>query len=75
MSQVLGGRGDYRGPVERQVCLLVQVLMLASLVLANKVDSVVAAAQRQELGLCAKCGGLNDTDTCRESDCPLRQGR
>ena len=51
-----------------------QGVMIASYFLAKYADTYVAAAQRQELGLCTKCGGLNEGDVarCPVEACPRR---
>lgn len=36
------------------------------------IDEYVAVSQRRQLGICEKCGGLNDRDSCAEVDCPQR---
>uniref|UniRef100_A0A061R9C7 Uncharacterized protein n=1 Tax=Tetraselmis sp. GSL018 TaxID=582737 RepID=A0A061R9C7_9CHLO len=46
------------------------VLMVAAFYLTRNFDEWVAVQQREELGLCAKCGGLNDPEECREGGCP-----
>ena len=47
-------------------------MLLASYFLSSKVDEAIARGQREELGLCVECGGLNNVDTCDEARCPLR---
>lgn len=47
--------------------------MLASVLLATKVDLFIARAQRRDLGLCEDCGGLNDPDLCKAGKCPDRK--
>jgi hypothetical protein len=46
--------------------------MIASYFMAKFVDSYVAASQRKDLGLCVKCGGLNEGEgiACMEENCP-----
>ena len=46
--------------------------MMASFLLAYKVDSAVARQQRRDLGLCEACGGLNERESCREKGCPMK---
>lgn len=36
------------------------------------IDEYVAVSQRRQLGICEKCGGVNDRDSCAEVDCPRR---
>eukprot|EP01025_Chloroclados_australasicus_P005105 TRINITY_DN11440_c0_g1_i1.p2 TRINITY_DN11440_c0_g1~~TRINITY_DN11440_c0_g1_i1.p2 ORF type:complete len:128 (+),score=8.24 TRINITY_DN11440_c0_g1_i1:179-562(+) len=49
--------------------------MLASYFGASVIDQYVAAAQRKQLGLCTKCGGLYEGDgvVCEEEACPRRR--
>lgn len=47
--------------------------MLASVLLATKVDVYIAKAQRRDLGLCEECGGLNDPELCNAGKCPDKQ--
>jgi hypothetical protein len=54
--------------------LHLQFVMLASVLSAKSVDEWVARAQRQQLGLCERCGGLYDPATCTEGQCPLKAG-
>lgn len=53
----------------------VQAVMIASYFLAKYADVYVAQSQRQELGLCTKCGGLNEgaAEQCPLEGCPRRQ--
>eukprot|EP00892_Ulva_mutabilis_P012020 jgi/Ulvmu1/9190/UM005_0290.1 len=46
--------------------------MLASYFGAKYVDQYVADSQREQVGVCIKCGGLYEGDDkpCPESDCP-----
>ena len=55
--------------------LLFGALMLASFLLAQSFDAWVAREQREELGICSRCGGVNDPAACQEGDCPYRQGQ
>lgn len=48
-------------------------IMLASVLLATKVDVFIARAQRRDLGLCEECGGLNEPETCNSSKCPYNK--
>lgn len=48
-------------------------IMLASVLLATKVDVFIARAQRRDLGLCEECGGLNEPETCDSGKCPYKQ--
>lgn len=48
-------------------------IMLASVLLATKVDVFIARAQRRDLGLCEECGGLNEPETCASGKCPYKQ--
>ena len=50
-----------------------QGIMLASVLLATKVDLFIARAQRRDLGLCEECGGLNEPETCNSSKCPYNK--
>ncbi len=50
-----------------------QGIMLASVLLATKVDVFIARAQRRDLGLCEECGGLNEPETCDSGKCPYKQ--
>jgi hypothetical protein len=47
-------------------------VLLASVFSAPAVDAWFARRQRRELGLCERCGGVNDAATCREGACPMR---
>ena len=49
-----------------------QLGMMASFLLAYRVDSAVARQQRRDLGLCEACGGLNERGSCREKGCPMK---
>ena len=49
-------------------------LMLAFLLGSNQVDVWVARQQRRQLGLCERCGGVNEPGSCREAGCPMRAG-
>jgi hypothetical protein len=57
-----------------RVAHALQVLMLASYFLAKLADSYVAESQRKDLGLCTKCGGLNEgvVDKCPLDNCPRK---
>jgi hypothetical protein len=46
--------------------------MVASVFFASKIDDIVAKSQRRELGLCEECGGLYDSELCREKKCPSK---
>lgn len=46
--------------------------MVACFIGTRRFDEWVAAQQREELGLCARCGGLNDPGACKQEDCPMR---
>ncbi|DBA78923.1 TPA: hypothetical protein ACH3X1_008800 [Trebouxia sp. C0004] len=48
-------------------------IMLASVLLAAKVDVFIARAQRRDLGLCEECGGLDEPETCDSGKCPYKQ--
>ncbi|GAX78515.1 hypothetical protein CEUSTIGMA_g5955.t1 [Chlamydomonas eustigma] len=48
-------------------------LMVLFLTSANQVDVVVAKAQRRQLGICERCGGVNEPGSCNERECPLKQ--
>lgn len=47
-------------------------LMLASVLLATKVDVLIARGQRRDLGLCEDCGGIYDPDLCNQGQCPSK---
>jgi hypothetical protein len=47
--------------------------MLAAFGLAGTFDAAVARGQRRELGVCARCGGVNEAASCPEKECPLRR--
>ena len=50
-----------------------QGIMLASVLLATKVDVYIARAQRRDLGLCEYCGGIYEPEKCNAGDCPLKK--
>jgi hypothetical protein len=50
----------------------VQGVMVAFFAGAPQVDIWVAKQQRRQLGLCERCGGVNEPGSCREAACPLR---
>ena len=50
-----------------------QGIMLASVLLATKVDVYIARAQRRDLGLCENCGGIYEPEKCNAGDCPLKK--
>lgn len=52
-----------------------QGIMLASVLLATKVDVYIAKAQRRDLGLCENCGGVYEPEVCNAGDCPLKKQR
>jgi hypothetical protein len=52
-------------------CVL-QALMLAFYFSSNYVDVYIAKQQRKQLGLCERCGGLNDAATCSQDGCPMK---
>ena len=52
-----------------------QGIMLASVLLATKVDVYIAKAQRRDLGLCELCGGMYEPEKCNAGDCPLKKKR
>ena len=47
--------------------------MLASVLLATKVDVYIARAQRRDLGLCEYCGGIYEPEQCNAGECPLKK--
>lgn len=51
---------------------LAQAAMLVFYFSANFVDVYIAKQQRKQLGLCERCGGLNDAATCSQDGCPMR---
>jgi hypothetical protein len=53
--------------------LVFAALLVAFYVSSTQVDVFVARAQRRQLGLCERCGGLNDAGSCREAECPERR--
>lgn len=56
-----------------QIAGLVFGGFLVALYFSSKfIDEYVAVSQRRQLGICEKCGGLNDKSTCLEKECPLR---
>ena len=58
--------------VLRIVHCLQQFILVASVLLAYKVDEAIARSQRRDLGLCEECGGLFEASSCKEKRCPLR---
>jgi len=42
---------------------------------SQQIDELVAAGQRRHLGLCERCGGLYESSTCRQKDCPGKRRR
>lgn len=57
-----------------QIAGLVFASMLVALYFSSKlIDKYVASSQRNELGICWKCGGLNDPNDCKEQECPIRK--
>lgn len=40
---------------------------------APQVDQFVARDQRRQLGLCERCGGMNEPGSCAEANCPMRR--
>jgi len=85
LDQIAGLAFGVRTPVTAQalpelisvppltLTLEAQAVLVASYFLSSKVDEAIARGQREELGLCVECGGLNDVDTCEEARCPNRQ--
>ncbi len=54
-----------------QIAGLVFGGLLVALYFSSKlIDDYAAAAQRKQLGLCEKCGGLYDGSSCPERNCP-----
>jgi hypothetical protein len=49
-------------------------VLVAFMASAPLVDSWVAKQQRRQLGLCERCGGVNEPGSCAEAACPLRAG-
>jgi hypothetical protein len=47
--------------------------MLATVLAYRQVDVYIAKKQRQQLGLCVECGGLNDPGNCPVAKCPSKQ--
>ena len=46
---------------------------LVALYFSSKlIDDYVAISQRRQLGICEKCGGLNEPSSCAEQGCPER---
>jgi hypothetical protein len=58
--------------MRNKCALLRQFILVASVLLAYKVDEAIARAQRRDLGICQECGGLFDARSCEEKRCPLR---
>jgi hypothetical protein len=46
--------------------------MLAFYFGSQQVDVIIAKQQRKQLGLCERCGGLNEPATCSQEGCPLK---
>lgn len=46
--------------------------MLAFYLGAQQVDIYIAKQQRRQLGLCEGCGGMYNSATCKQSNCPLK---
>ncbi len=56
-----------------QIAGLVFGGLLVALYFSSKfIDDYAAASQRRQLGLCEKCGGLYDSSSCQERNCPER---
>ena len=51
----------------------IQAGLLASVLLAYRVDVAIARGQRAELGLCERCGGVNEAASCTDAACPARR--
>lgn len=49
-----------------------QALMVAFYFSSNYVDVYIAKQQRRQLGLCDRCGGLNEPATCSQDGCPMK---
>ncbi|KAI8471819.1 MAG: hypothetical protein J3K34DRAFT_467850 [Monoraphidium minutum] len=47
-------------------------VLLAFWAAAPQVDTWVATRQRRQLGLCERCGGVNEPGSCAEAACPMR---
>eukprot|EP00873_Tetraselmis_striata_P040365 jgi/Tetstr1/460629/TSEL_005827.t1 len=47
--------------------------MAACFLSTARFDEWVATQQREEMGLCSRCGGLNEPGACAEEKCPMRQ--
>jgi hypothetical protein len=59
-----------------QIAGLVFGGFLVALYFSSKfIDEYIAVSQRRQLGICEKCGGLNDKSTCSEKECPLRNNQ
>ena len=59
-----------------QIAGLVFGGFLVALYFSSKfIDEYVAVSQRRQLGICEKCGGMNDRDRCAETDCPQRSSQ
>jgi hypothetical protein len=59
-----------------QIAGLVFGGFLVALYFSSKfIDEYIAVSQRRQLGICEKCGGLNDKSTCLEKECPLRNNQ
>jgi hypothetical protein len=49
-----------------------QALMVAFYFSSSYVDVYIAKQQRRQLGLCDRCGGLNEPATCSQDGCPMK---
>jgi len=52
--------------------LIFGAFMIAVVASGGKVDEAIARSQRRQLGLCERCGGVNEPGSCPEAGCPLR---
>ncbi|KAK9841442.1 hypothetical protein WJX74_005916 [Apatococcus lobatus] len=71
---VLAVGGDPAPPwtIDQIAGLIFGASLLAIYLSLGKVDEWVARSQRQQMGLCPECGGLNEPKTCEEKKCPYR---
>jgi len=59
-------------PHASPLLLLLQGVMVAFYFGSKEVDVFIAKQQRKQLGLCERCGGLNDPTTCSQDGCPMK---
>ncbi|KAI3429663.1 hypothetical protein D9Q98_005748 [Chlorella vulgaris] len=59
--------------LDQAVGLVFGGLLLVLYLSSSQVDAFVARQQRRQLGLCERCGGLNEPASCTEKGCPVRE--